>query len=149
MSNSKFSEQVAILGVIDPEASTAAAYTSDWVALKNFERYAAIISVGEMAATSTVDAKIQVATDSSGTGNADVSGLAITQLTAAGTDDDKQAVINFDVSDIPTSAAYTHAALVITVATAASDTAGHVLGINPKYHPASDSDLASVDEIVN
>ena len=36
----------------------------------------------------------------------------------------------------------------MTVAAASSDGAGMILGLNPRYAPASDNDLASVDEIV-
>ena len=78
------SERVAVGGVIDPEAQGAATVTSDWLDMTNFQTGLAIVLVGEMAATSTVDAKIEQATDGSGTGAKDLSGSSITQLTAAG-----------------------------------------------------------------
>jgi len=36
----------------------------------------------------------------------------------------------------------------LTVATATSDVGAVILGLDPRYAPASDFDLASVDEIV-
>ena len=142
------SERVAVGGVIDPEAQGAATVTSDWLDMTNFQTGLAIVLVGEMAATSTVDAKIEQATDGSGTGAKDLSGSSITQLTAAGSDDDKQVLVQFRSQDLDITNDFTHARLSVTVGTAASDLAGVVLGMDARTAPASDNDLASVDEIV-
>ena len=142
------SEKVAVVATIDPDAYTAAAYTSDWVNMADFEEVLAVIKVGTMASTSTVDAKLQQATDSSGTSAKDVTGKAITQLTEAGSDSDKQALINLKSYELDVENGFTHVAVVVTVGTAASDMDATILGLRPKYGPASDYDLASVDEIV-
>lgn len=148
MKNLLPSQRVAVAGVIDPDANTAAAYTSDYADMSQFESVMAIILAGTMASTSTVDAKLVQATDSSGTGVKDITGKAITQLTEAGTDSDKQAIINAYADDLDVANGFTHVAIVMTVATAASDSSAVLLGCDPKYGPASDYDLASVDEIV-
>jgi len=142
------SEAVAVVGVIDPDANAAATYTSGWIAAKDFHNFMAIVQTGTMATNSTVDAKLQQATDSSGTGVKDITGKAITQLTEAGTDSDKQVIINLKQEELDVQNGFDYFRLSITVATAASDSSGIVLGTNPRHSPASDNDASTVDEIV-
>jgi hypothetical protein len=77
-----------------------------------------------------------------------ITGKAGTQLTQAGTDSDKQVLINVRSDDLDIANDFTHVALPAIVAVATSDVGGVVLGLDPKYGAASDNDLASVDEIV-
>lgn len=146
MSNAEINELVGILATIDPDNYTAAAYTSDWVPLQDLRRAMFIVMVGDMGSSSTVDFKLQEATDSSGTGAADISGKSITQLTQAGTDDNKQAIIEINASEL--TEGYPYVAAVMTVGTAASDAAAICLAGGARFKPASDFDLSSVDEIV-
>ncbi|MCP4304726.1 MAG: hypothetical protein GY788_07585 [bacterium] len=146
--NALGSEQAAVVATIDPDVLTAAAYSSDYVDMGKFAQILAIAMAGTLGTDATFDAKLVQATDSSGTGVKDISGKAITQLTEAGTDADKQALINCRAEELDTDNGFNHAALVITVAVATSDGGGVVLGMNPRHAPASDNDLASVDEIV-
>jgi hypothetical protein len=143
------SEQVAVLGVIDPDATTASTVTSDWGDMTVFQKMMAIVFAGTLGTSATVDAKLEQATDSSGTGAKDFSpAKAITQLTQAGTDDDKQAIINVRRDELDVANDFTHVRLSITVGTATSDVGGILLGMSPRFGPANDHDLASVDEIV-
>lgn len=142
-------ENVALVGVIDPDAYTAAAYTTGYIALKYFQKFMAVVYAGDLGASATIDAKLTVYTDGSGTGALDVPGAAITQLTQAGTDSNKQAIINFDKSLVAGSTAYTHFRLTVTVGTATSDMGASVYGFNPLYAPASTNDASTVDEIVS
>lgn len=142
------SSEAAVVGVIDPDANTTAAYNSAWVNMANFEAIQAIVMAGTLGASATLDAKLQQATDGSGTGVKDITGKAITQLTQAGTDSDKQAVINLRAEELDVAGLFTHARLVMTVGTATSDAAAIVLGHHQHYGNASDHDLASADEIV-
>lgn len=146
--NAQPSERVAVGGVIDPDANAAGALTSDYVSLAEFHSCMGIVMVGTMGSTGTIDAKLVQATDSAGTGVKDITGKAITQLTEAGTDDDKQAVINCRAEELDVDNGFDHVALVLTTAAATSDSAAVLLGLDPRHGPASDSDLASVDEIV-
>lgn len=148
MINALPSEMVAVLGVIDPDANAAGALTSDYADMTKFESAMAVIMAGALGTSATLDAKLVQATDSSGTGVKDISGKSITQLTQAGTDDDKQVVINLRAEDLDVTNGFTHAAIVMTTATATSDSGAILLGLNPRFGPASDNDLASVDEIV-
>lgn len=144
------SEQVAVVGAIDPAvlASATGTFTSDWVAVKDWHELMAVVMVGTLGASSTVDAKLQQATDGTGTGAKDIAGKAITQLTDADSDDNKQAVINLKSNELDVDGGFTHVALVVTVGTADSPGAALLLGLHPRYGPASDHDLASVNEIV-
>lgn len=142
------SDVAAVVAMIDPDAYAAGTVVSAYVAMADFDKIMAIVMAGTLGSSATLDAKLVQATDSSGTGVKDITGKAITQLTQAGTDSDKQAVINCVAEELDVAGGFTHVALSMTVATATSDAGGIVLGFNPRFGPASDNDLASVDEIV-
>lgn len=142
------SEAVAVVGNIDPDAYAASTVaTNEYIPLKHFRRFMAIIQTGDIVSTGTIDAKLITYTNGSGSGAADVTGSAITQLTQAGTDSNKQVIINFDPSKLAGSAA-THFKLSVTMGTAGADLSAIVLGLDPLYGPASDNDTSTVDEIV-
>lgn len=148
--NSLPSEQVAVLACIDPDAYTAAAYSTGWVDMSLWTRLQAVIMAGDLGSSATLDAKLTVGTTSSGGTTADISGAAITQLTQAGTDSNKQAIINLDVGQLAhTHVNYRYIRLTMTVGTATSDAGALLLGFGPKYAPASDNDSTAVDEIVS
>lgn len=145
----KASEMAAVVGAIDPDAIAAGTQTTAWIDAKLFDRYIAIVAAGTLGASATIDAKLEQATDSAGTGAKDISGKAITQLTQAGGDDDKQAVINLNpAADMDVAGGFTHFRLSLTVGTATSDAGAVVLGVFPKFAPASNNDASSVAEIV-
>lgn len=149
--NMKGSEAVAVVGNIDPDAYAAGTVTAGWIDASQFQRFMAIVQAGDLGSSATLDAKLEQATDSSGTGAKDISGTDITQLTQAGTDEsNSQAVINLDPhGDMDTANDFTHFRLSMTVGTATSDAGGTVVGMNPMHYPASDNDAATVAEIVN
>lgn len=144
----KGTEQCAIVGVIDPDVTTASTVVTDYADAGLFEALVGVVLAGTLGSSATVDAKLVQATDSSGTGAKDITGKAITQLTEAGTDSDKQALINVRAEELDVANSFTHVALSVTVGTATSDLGAVLLGLNPRMGPASDNDLASVDEIV-
>lgn len=147
--NLKPSQRVAIVGNIDPDAYAASTVTTDWIAAKDFFNFMAIVQAGTLGSSATVDAKLEQATSAAGAGAKDISGKAITQLTQAGTDSDKQAIINLRSDELDIANDFTHFRLSITVGTATSDAGGIVLGFDPRFGPANESDAAAVDEIVN
>lgn len=140
------SDVAPVVGVIDPDAYTANTYTTGWISLALFFQVMAIIMAGDLGASATLDAKLEQATDDGGTGAKDVTGKAITQLTQAGTDSNKQAIILCKGEDLDRANNYTHVRLSMTVATATSDAGAIVLGLGARVGPAAD--LASVDEVV-
>lgn len=145
--NIKPSDEAVLVGVIDPDLNTAATYTTDWINMGLFEAIQAIILAGALGTSATLDAKLQQATDASGTGVKDITGKAITQLTEAGTDSDKQAIINCRSDELDVNNGFSHVRLSMTVAVASSDSAVIVLGHHARYQPATD--LATVDEVIS
>tara|TARA_R110002051_G_scaffold69334_1_gene124719 strand:- start:761 stop:1198 length:438 start_codon:yes stop_codon:yes gene_type:complete len=139
------SEQWAVIGVVDPDANTAAQYLTAAIDMSLWSRIVAVVQAGTLGSSGTLDFKL---TDASASGGSytDITGKAITQLTQAGTDADKQSIINLRFDELNDDARYVKAAM--TVGTATSDCSAIVMGL-PRYYPASDNDLSSVDEIVN
>jgi hypothetical protein len=143
------SARAGILAAINPQSAGAGTYTSGWVDMRNVYAALAIIAVGAISAGGTVDAKIQQATDDSGAGAKDVSGLAITQLTQAGTDSNKQVAINVTQGDLDRNNGFRYARLSVTTATAAALLSGLIVGLDFRYGAATDNDAATVDEVVS
>jgi hypothetical protein len=141
------SEQVAVVGQIVPKAATAVtgfSLLSTYVPLSKFYQYLVLLGAGNIA-SGTIDAKIRVYTSATGAGAADVSGLAITQLTA--TDDNKVVLLNIQAAEL-LAAGKTHFTLAVKSAVSTNAFACYILGLHPHYGPANDHDLANVDEIV-
>jgi hypothetical protein len=118
---------------------------SGWVAMAGWEYVDFIVSTTDVDADATVNAKIRSADDSSGTNAADITGLAITQFTAAATN--KTVLLRVRADQLNT--ADTHVECLVTVS---NTTDGAViaiigLGFGHNYGPASDYDAATVVEI--
>jgi hypothetical protein len=143
------SKRADVVGSIDPDAYAAGTYTTGWIDMSKFFSVLAVVMAGTLGASATLDAKIQQAQDSGGTGAKDISGLAITQLTQAGADSNKQALVNVMQSDLDRANNFAFVRLSMTIGTAASDAGGVVLGLDPRYGDAEANDKASVDEIVS
>jgi len=141
------SNDAVLAGIIDPDAYAASTVTSGWVSLVTYEAIQAIVMAGTLGSSATIDAKLEQASDSGGTGAKDITGKAITQLTQAGTDSDKQAIINCRSDELDVANGFTHVRLSMTIGTATSDAGGLILGHYARYQPATD--LASVDEVVS
>jgi hypothetical protein len=138
------SDRAALLGVVSPQSATTAKSTA-WFPLSLYENFLAAIKVGAIATGGTVNAKLEQATDSSGTGAKDVTGKSITQLTEAGSDSNKQALINASVQDFDIGNGFCFGRLTITPATAAALIDGEVWGFDAKYET---DHAATVDEVV-
>lgn len=125
-----FSEVVEILGIIPPSSSSTA-QNSGYISAANHRRFVILAPVGVISATGTLDLKVQMATDSSGTGVIDFPGKVVTQV-AAGTIN-KALLIEIKSDEIPET--YTHIRVVLTGATAASLACVVILGLAPRYTP--------------
>ena len=143
------SERAAVAGKIDPQSIAASTtVNSDWVDMRDFQEAMAVVQVGST--DRTVDALIQEARDGSGTGAQTLTGKSVTQF--ATTDDNKVTVINIKGEELTSTPSnlYTHIRLQVTSGAGGTTTVvgGLVLGMKPKFGPASDDDLAAVKEIV-
>lgn len=145
--NAKQSEVSAVLATIDPVSQAAGTVTTGWVSAANFERFMATVQTGVLGASATVDAKLQQATDSSGTSAKDVTGKAITQIVKA-SGDNKQALINLASNELDVSGGFGYFRLSITVGTAASLIAAKVDGVVPRFAPGSDFNQSAVVQVV-
>lgn len=146
-SNLNPSARASVVGVIDPDAYAAGTYTTAWIDMQDWYSLLAVLSVGDFVATGVLNAKFQQATDSGGAGAKDVAGSAITALTQAGTDDNKQALINLHSSDLDYNGGFRFVRLSSTLSTAGADFGAVVLGMSPRYGEPTDSDAATVDEV--
>jgi hypothetical protein len=145
--NAKPSEHLAVLATIDPSSSSAAQNTG-WVNAGNFFAYMALIDVGAMTATGTVDAKFQQAVDGSGTSVKDISpAKAITQLLAAG-GNNRQVILNMKAADLDVANGFSFIRLNVTAATAASLVSAVLLGAFPRYEDAAQFNQAGVAQVV-
>lgn len=144
--NAKFSEQVAILGTVDPQLLDDGAANSDFADLSKFDEVAFVLSVG--ATDTTVDMKLQEDTAGDGNAVADISGKAITQLTGAA-GDNKQAVISIRAAELTEGKKYVRAVVTAGDGTEGANVHVLVLGIKAAHSPASDNDIASVAQIVD
>lgn len=140
------SEQAAIVATIDPDAYTTGTQTSDWVNMEYWHQLMYIVQCGVLASSATVDADLRQATSSTGAGSKAITSKSITQETTAG--NDSQKIINLKADELDVAGGFSFVAGRITVTTAGADASGVLLGFNPRFLPANDNDLASVDEIV-
>lgn len=151
-----FSDRLAIVARVSPNALAAAAYTSDVIDMSKWRRVAAILATGDVGNNGTVVVTAQANTANSASGGTTISGKAFTSSnftgsgsgTAGGSNhEDIIEVSDEDVRDALDGARYLY--FTLTVGTATSDATLIVVGIDPRYEPASDSDLSSVLEIIN
>ena len=147
-SNTTFNQDTAVLDAIDSQTLAPGSVSTGWFSLANTCKIAGIIVVGTMAATSTLDAKFEQATDSSGTGAKDITGSDITQLTAAGSDSDKQVIVSVVANSADFDNDFSYVRLTLTGATANVDLSAVLLGEVHDYGKASDYNNASVAEVV-
>ena len=145
--NSKASEMLAILATIDPASQSAGTATTGWVSVANHHGLLAVVQTGVLGTLATVDAKLQQALDSSGTGAKDISGKGITQIVKA-TGDNKQALINLKPEDLDTVNGFGFVRVTVTVGVAASITSAQLLGVNPRFAPADAANQAAVVQVI-
>ena len=145
--NAKPSEHLSVLATFDPISQAAATVTTGWVAIKNHFAIMALLQTGVMGAGGTIDAKLQQATDSGGTGVKDITGKSITQIVKA-SGDNKQAIINMKAADLDTEGNFAFVRLSITVGTAASLIGATVYGFYPHYEDGAQFNQAGTVQVV-
>lgn len=137
------SERAAVVSVIDPANLNNATTVGDAVDMSLFHEAMFILAMG--ANDAAVDFSLTESATSGGSYTA-ISGKAITQETG-GDDDNLQWVINLKSSELSAGMRYVKPSVTIGNGTT---NLGCVIGIGlrPRFAPASDDDLASVDQIV-
>lgn len=145
--NSQASEMLTLLATLDPASQAAGVVSSGWVSVVNHLDFLAVVQTGVLGTSATVDAKLQQALDSSGTGAKDITGKSITQIVKA-TGDNKQALINLKPEELDIVNGFGFVRVTMTVSVAASITAAQLLGVNPRYAPADAGNQAAVIQVV-
>ena len=145
--NQKLSESLSLLGTYDPASVAASTVTTGWMSAANHAAFMVALQTGVLGASATVDAKVQQATDNSGTGVKDVTGKAITQIVKA-SGDNKQVLVNFKAEDLDVSNSFSYFRVSITVGTAASIVGAQIYGGHPRFSDASTFNQAGVVQVV-
>jgi len=145
--NAKGSELLSVLATIDPATQAAGTASTGWVPVANYFAFLAVVQTGVLGTSATVDAKLQQALDSSGTGAKDISGKAITQIVKA-TGDNKQVLVNVKPEELDTVNGFGFMRVTVTVGVAASITSAQLLGVNPRYAPADVGNQAAVVQVI-
>ena len=140
-SNVPMTTRNPLVVAIAPSNQAAGAQSTGWISVADYFNFMALVNVGALGASGTVDAKIEQAQDSSSTGAKDVAGKAITQIVAS----NKTAAIDINQNDIDVTNGFTHIRLTITVGTAACDTAATVIGAYARYEKPDNN---QADEVV-
>ncbi|WP_045726752.1 MULTISPECIES: hypothetical protein [Xanthomonas] len=145
--NTKGSEQLAIVGSTSPvNANTA---QTDWIAVSNVHRLLALIVIGANVG-GVLNAQLLQALDATGTNAklitaANGQAKALTPITI-GNAANLQALIDCSVDELDTNNGYAFVQLQITLSSVGT-IAGLLLGINPRFEPASALNAASVLQI--
>jgi hypothetical protein len=145
--NALGSELVAILATLDPSSQAAGTLTTGWIPAGSHHSLLAVIQTGVLGTGATVDAKLQQASDATGTGAKDITDKAIIQIVKA-TGDNKQVLIDVKPEELDIANGFGFVRLSLTVGVAASLTSAQVLGISPRVIPASAANQAAVVQIV-
>lgn len=117
--NARFTELYQFENSQAPADKGTGTHTGDWLDMSDAYRGIAILRTGAMTTDSTVDAKLEQAKDSAGTGAKDL-GKAITQLTQADGDGDSLVAIEIEPGDIDVDNGFRYVRWSIEVGTASS-----------------------------
>ncbi len=143
MFESQPSERAAVVGTIDPVDVNNTSTSSDNLDMSLFREGMFILQTGVMAASSTLDAKLQESVNGT-SGWQDITGKSMTQM--VNTDDNKQVVFNIKAEEL--SAGYRYVKLLLTPSAHSILASAVVLGMKPAIGPANDNDISSVAQIV-
>ena len=140
------SESLAVIGVIDPKSYDAETVYTTAIEMNRVNQLIAIVSIGAVAGSGTVDFALQQSLTSGGSYTTIDDGVTPKSMTTVTSDDNKQVIISLDASEIGTAKPFVKGNL--TVAVAAAVVGVVILGSTARYDPASEFDLSSVIEII-
>lgn len=130
-----FSEMVQILDALHAVSQGAATVDGAWVKADGHSRIVAMLDVGLIAATGTLDLKLRQANTAGGGGAKDITGKAITQM--IDTADNKFRWIELRTDELDLANGFFWVSTRLVAATAASLVSLVVLGVDPKYAPVT------------
>ena len=145
--NTRPTERIATLATLDAASFAAGTVTTGWVNAGQFLHILTYIKTGVLGASATVDAKLQQAIDSAGTGAKDVVGKSITQVVKA-TGDNKQVFINLKGQELDVTNGFMFVRLSVTVGVAASIVDATLFGMIPRFGSTEQFNQVAVVQIV-
>jgi hypothetical protein len=148
MTNPTLSESLAIAATIDPQSVSAGSATTDVIDLRHYRSVLFIVAAGVLGASGTLDFAVRGDTTSGGSFTTTITNKTITQLTKAGSDDNKQVIVEVSAEEAAAQG-FRFVRGLLTVGVAASQVCVIALASGLRYSPAAEFDLASVNEIVN
>lgn len=146
--SSRMYERMAVVSTIDPDAYGTGAQTGDVIDMAIWRRVLFIVMAGTLGSSATLDFVVNGDTASNGSFSTQITGKAITQLTQAGTDDDKQVLLEVTAEEV-VAQGLRYIRSTATLAAATSDYG--VIALAEPAHGTIDlvsNDLATVDEKV-
>lgn len=142
--NIRISEQLALVGTVDPLLRDDTTVNTDVIDLKNVFRVAFLVGVG--ATDITVDFAVRVSNNADGSSDAALSGASVTQYSA--TDDGKWKWVEVDAITVK-AAGYRYIFGKFTVGNGTTGANVTCVALaQTRYGPATDFDLADVAEVV-
>lgn len=147
MYNEALSEQLAVVATIDPDAYGTGDQTTDIIDMKLHRRVLFIILGGTLGTVATLDFLVKGSASSNMASPSNLTGKAVTQLTEAGTDSDKQALVEVTAEEVAAQG-FRYIQGTASLAAATSDYGLVAIADFSRYSTADENDLASVDEIV-
>lgn len=145
--NQRLSERLAVVATIDPDAYGTGDQSTDVIDMLEHRRIMFVVMLGDFASTGKADFVVYGDTASNGAFSTAITGKAITQLTQAGSDDNKQAIVEISSEEVQAQGKrYIKGTLTLT--TAGADAGVIAIAGDSRYEPNNVFDLASVDEIV-
>ena len=136
----RFSEVVDVLATLAPTTANGAvgAHNSAWASMADYHRAFALLHIGQVAVTGTLDLALYQATDSAGGGAKAISGKSITQLTAS---DDGYVGIELRSEELDVAGGFDYVRVQVTVGTDTFTYSLHVFGFDMRYEPAGVTDF--------
>lgn len=130
---SRVSERMYPLAYEHADSQAAGAHNSPYVSLQNYHRAWFVLNVGDMAVGATLDAGVQQAQDTGGTGVKAIAGKTITQLTQAGGDGDDLVCIELQTEELDVDNAFDCVRFYVTVAGAAVEYSAVLYGLISRF----------------
>jgi len=125
-------EQIYEQLVAGPAVVSTSTVPASYIDVSGFERFQFKINMG--ATDGTLDAQVKQATAAAGTGSKNITGAAITQLSA--TDDNKQAIIEVQTSKLDINNDFRYVAITLT-ASGTTTLSCEFRGLNPDKAPVT------------
>lgn len=148
--NKLFSEEWAVVGVVDPDAYAAGQQLTAAIDMSQYEQVAAVLLLGDRSAGVSVDLAFHSSATSGGSYSA-ISGKSIAQIadeSPLSGASNKQVILNLRGSEVTSNNQYVKAVLTLALSpTANTDVAVIVFG-RARHLPADDNDISSVKEVV-